>query len=104
MAAMQTGRFLTAGLGFFASSIVASLVLLAVAPLDAVRVMCGFALVCAAAGFCLHYFVLRARDPSALSAMKARVAQRFRRVRSRVSGAVAATHGAGETVWPCALR
>ena len=103
MAATQT-RFLTAGLGFFASALVAGLVLLAVAPLDAARALCGFALVCAAAGFLLHYLALRARDPSALAALRARTAQRFRRLRNRILGAVDATHDAADTVWPCAVR
>ena len=104
MAAPQTARFLTAGLGFFASAIAAGLVLLAVAPVDAVRVASGFAVVCATAGFLLHYFALRARDPSAVAAMQARAAQTFRRLSKRVGGAVDATHDAADTVWPCALR
>ena len=104
MAATQTARFLTVGLGFFASAIAAGLVLLAVAPIHAVRAACAFALVCATAGLLLHYFALRARDPSALAALRARTAQRFRRLRNRILGAVDATHDAADIVWPCALR
>lgn len=104
MATPNTGRFLTAGLGFFASATVVGLVLLAVAPVDAVRALCGFAVACAAAGFLLHYFALRARDPTALAAMRGRAAQRFRRLGNRVLGAVSATHDAADIVWPGPLR
>lgn len=104
MTAANTGRFLTAGLGFFASGMVAGLVLLAVAPVDAVRALCGFAVACAAAGFFLHYFALRARDPTALAAVRGRAAQGFRRLGNRFRGAVSATHDAADTVWPGALR
>lgn len=104
MAAAMPAAFLSAGLRFFAAAMLVALVLLAVAPLDVVRLLCVFALVCAAAGFTWHFLALRAIDPGVLTALRARTGFRFRHVRNGVLRAVNATHDATEAVWPGVLR
>jgi ABC-type phosphate/phosphonate transport system permease subunit len=97
-------RFLTAGLRFFATALLFGFVLLAVAPIDAIRLLCVFALVCAAAGLILHFVALRAIDPGALAALRAQTGSQFRGLRNDIRRALNATHEATDTVWPCALR
>jgi len=104
MATAMPVRFLTAGLRFFATSLLLGFVLLAAAPVDAVRLLCVFALACAAAGLILHFVALRAIDPDALAALTARIGSRFRRSGNDLRRAFSATHDAAETVWPCVLH
>ncbi len=82
MTTAMPARFLTAGLRFFATALLFGFVLLAVAPIDAVRLLCLFALVCAAAGFILHFVALRAIDPDALAALTAQTGSHFRSLRN----------------------
>jgi hypothetical protein len=104
MATAFPARFLTAGLRFFATALLLGFVLLAAAPLDAVRLLCAFALVCAAAGLILHVMALRAIDPDALAGLTAQTESRFRRLRNGLRRAFSATHDATETVWPCVVQ
>jgi len=100
MSALRRGRFLVQGLRFFATAFVLGLVLLAVAPLDVVRILCVFALACAAVGFALHIIGLRVLEPGAWAVLHARTALRAWRLRRVFGGAITATHEAAETVWP----
>jgi hypothetical protein len=104
MSTLMRGRFLVEGLRFFATAFVLGLVLLAVAPLDVVRLLCVFALACAAAGFALNFVALRVMEPGTLAVLHARMALRALRFRHRVRGAFTATHEATDTVWPCVVR
>jgi hypothetical protein len=104
MATAMPARFLTAGLRFFVTALLLGFVLLAVAPIDAVRLLCVFALVCAAAGLILHVVALRAIHPDALAALTAETGSHFRRLRNYLRRAFSATHDATETVWPGAVR
>ena len=66
-------QFIHAGLRFFAGSLVAALLVIALAPLPAIRLLGAIALACAVGGLLVHLYAMRAHDPQAFSALDHRL-------------------------------
>jgi len=65
--------YIGGGLRFFALSVIAALVLAALAPLGAIRVLGVFAFMCATAGLALHLYAMHVEDPRAFAALRHRL-------------------------------
>jgi hypothetical protein len=62
-------QFIHAGLRFFAGSLVAALLVIALAPLPAIRLLGAIALACATGGVLLHLYAMQTDDHQAFSAL-----------------------------------
>jgi uncharacterized membrane protein len=74
--------FINAGLRFFGGALIAALIVVAVAPLGAIRLLGLIALACAIAGLVLHLYAMRANDPRALTALGHRLHSMLARVQT----------------------
>lgn len=97
-------RFLVEGLRFYVAAFIVGIVLMLVAPINAVRALCAFAICCAAAGFAIHLYALSTLDPGAFARLRERVDALMRRTHAVGSRAVSTAGDAGEMSWPCVMR